>query len=618
MKKLTILCCISVLIFSESWAQSPKVPGTLFFADLRLELTTDAQKKIQTDVDALTRYEKYFNAKVERIDAYFPLIEKVLQEENVPEDIKYLVIQESALVGDAVSSSNAVGYWQFKEASGREVGLAINGDVDERMNIITATRGAARYFKNNNSFFDNWLHALMAYYEGPGGALKKADKRFNGKKTMRLDGRTHWYILKYLAHKIAFEDAVGRNPNPPVQLFVYTEGGGQTLRDVAQKFKVTEDDLQPYNTWLKQRRIPTDKTYPVIVPDFSGSMREPLIAQNEQQPSRSEAKAPNPSASASILEGEELHSEAFPAINTRVWWGKKQLVVNGIPGVIAQEGEDVKKLAQRTGVPPSQIVKFNDLTHRQASITPGQPYYIKNKHNRAPAHFHIAETGETWWDVSQRFGIKLKKLLRNNRLREEKPLEAGHVLWLRHIRPKTVPVEYRKPTNTPMQPVLAEQEDANNLDAPASDMEAAVTLPPTNNSSEQAWRNSPSTEGDNVEKVASETVVTEDAATSHTVLPKETLYSIARQYNLTAAELAGYNRMSVYETLSVGQELRLPPDAEGAASITDEYHEVKAGETMYQIAQQYRISMRELMEWNQKENFNLNVGEQLRIAPPMP
>ena len=52
-------------------------------------------------MDALTRYEKYFKAKVERIDAYFPLIEEILREEKVPDDIKYLVIQESALVGDA-------------------------------------------------------------------------------------------------------------------------------------------------------------------------------------------------------------------------------------------------------------------------------------------------------------------------------------------------------------------------------------------------------------------------------------------------------------------------------------------------------------------------------------
>ncbi|MEQ9438148.1 MAG: LysM peptidoglycan-binding domain-containing protein [Cyclobacteriaceae bacterium] len=626
MKKLSILCCLFIGAVLSSRAQSPKVPNTLFFADIRLDLTSEAQKKIQTDVNALTRYEKYFNAKVERIDAYFPLIEQILREENVPEDIKYLVIQESALVGDAVSSSNAVGYWQFKTPSAREVGLTINSAVDERMNIITATRGAARYFKNNNAFFDNWLHALMAYYEGPGGALKKADKRYNGKKQMRLDGRSHWYILKYLAHKIAFEGAIGRNPNPPVQLFVYTEGGGQTMREVAEKFQVSEEDLQPYNTWLKQRKIPTDKSYPVIVPDFSGSLREPLLADEADVASPPVSNTVNAQAT-SVLEGEKLNSAAFPTIENRRRWGNEQLVVNGIPGAIAREGEDVKQLARRTGVSPSQLVKFNDLTNRNAEIIPGQPYYLKQKHNRAPTRYHIAEAGETWWDVSQRFGIKLKKLLRNNRFREEKPLEANLVLWLRYIRPKTVPVEYRDTPQFPENPTLADRQkpESEVINTPPSTSEATASVSSSDPSSERAWRNpsdsgakTSGTAGD-LEKVASETVVAEAEPLVHTVLPKETLFSIARQYNLTAAELAGQNQISVYETLKAGQKLRIPPTAE-AQTNTDahEYHEVSAGETMYQIAQKYRISMRELMQWNQKENFNISVGEQLRIASPNP
>ncbi|MEO0334465.1 MAG: LysM peptidoglycan-binding domain-containing protein, partial [Bacteroidota bacterium] len=322
--------------------------------------------------------------------------------------------------------------------------MTINSAVDERMNIITATRGAARYFKNNNALFDNWLHALMAYYEGPGGALKKADKRFNGRKVMRLDGKAHWYVLKYLSHKIAFESAVGKNPSPPVQLFVYRNGGGKTLHEIAREFQVTEDDLQPYNTWLKQRKVPLDKAYPVIVPDFSGRLREPPLAENSDNLPSTEPELEQ-TATASVLAGEKLNSEAFPTIRTRKLFGKEQLLVNGIPAVIAKEEEDVKRLAQRTGVPPSKIIKFNNLGHPKAAITPGQPYYLRRKHNRAPARYHVAEEGETWWDVSQRFGIKLSKLLRNNRLRKEEPLKAYQVLWLRYIRPTTIAAEFQYP-----------------------------------------------------------------------------------------------------------------------------------------------------------------------------
>lgn len=602
MKNVSILgYFILCLVFSVQ-AESPKVPEVVFFADMRLELTADARKKVQTDVDALTRYEKYFNAKVDRIDAYFPLIERVLREENVPEDIKYLVVQESGLVGDAVSSSNAIGYWQFKVPAAEEVGLTINSAVDERMNIITATRGAARYFKNNNALFDNWLHALMAYYEGPGGALKKADRRFNGKKVMRLGGKSHWYILKYLSHKIAFEQAVGKNPTPPVQLFVYQNGSGKTLRDIANEFRVTEDDLQPYNTWLKQRKIPQDKAYPVIVPDFSGQMRKPAIADKNLPNNPSQVKL-NHGATASTMDEREINSDAFPLMKTRRWFGKEQLLVNGIPAVIAREGEDVKQLSQRAGVAPSKMIKFNNLGHPQAAIIPGQHYYLRKKRNRAPAHYHVAEEGETWWDVSQRFGIKLKKLLRNNRLRKEEPLPAHQVLWLRYIRPTTVAAEFRQPNRSlaNQQPkAVADTRLATTevIDAPLS-ADQATQLPNTDVASEQAWRNNSE----------------QNTTAYHTVQSKETLYSIARQYGVSVAELAGHNQMSMYDAIKEGQQLLLPISSKESVSAS-EYHEVQTGETMYQIAQQYNISIRELMEWNQKESFNLRVGEQLRITAP--
>ena len=456
------------LLFFNTLAQAQSsvvVPAQIRFADMRLTLTPEARKKIQTDVDALTRYEKYFNAKVNKVDAYLPLIEQVLQEENVPDDIKYLVIQESALVGDAVSTSNAVGYWQFKEATGREVGLTINREVDERMNIITATRGAARYFKNNNTFFDNWLYALLAYYAGPGGALKIADKKYYGQREMKLDGRTHWYVLKYLAHKIAFEQAVGKNPRPEKVLFAYTEGNGKTLAQIASAFDLEEAELEPHNKWVRQRRIPDDKRYYVIIPDYSGRGNEVLLADT-----------PNPPRT-----GRELHdagqtseqqkesrsyvavdvTDQFPEVQKVKRWGKEITLINNIQGTIVQEGENLRIISQRTDVAPSRLVKFNELNNRHASVTPGKPIYLRRKRNKGPVHYHVVEADETLWSVSQRFGIKLSKLKRNNRMREEENLQAGRVLWLRFIRPPHIPVEYRDvPSTRPDQslPVTARSE----------------------------------------------------------------------------------------------------------------------------------------------------------------
>ena len=82
---------------AASYAQTPEVPHKMHFADMTLTIRDDARREIQKDVDALTKSPKYFGIKVERARTYFPLIEKVFAEERLPDDFKYLVLQESAL-----------------------------------------------------------------------------------------------------------------------------------------------------------------------------------------------------------------------------------------------------------------------------------------------------------------------------------------------------------------------------------------------------------------------------------------------------------------------------------------------------------------------------------------
>src|SRR6187402_767953 len=153
----------AALIFfgvAASYGQTPEVPAKMQFAGMTLTIRDDARKEIQKDVNALTQSPRHHNIKVERAKTYFPIIEKVFEEERVPDDFKYLVLQESALIADAVSVSNAVGFWQFKDFTAVEMGMRVDKEIDERMNLISASRGAARYIKQNNYFFNNWVYAL--------------------------------------------------------------------------------------------------------------------------------------------------------------------------------------------------------------------------------------------------------------------------------------------------------------------------------------------------------------------------------------------------------------------------------------------------------------------------
>lgn len=660
-----LMLCLTIAV----QAQKVEVPSTIHFADMRLDLSPAARKKIQTDVDALLRSEKYFLLKLEKVDAYFPLIEQALKEEKVPEDIKYLVIQESALVGDAVSTSNAIGYWQFKEPAAREVGLTINHAVDERMNIMTATRGAARYFKNNNAYFDNWLYAVLAYNTGPGGALKIANKSQYGKKHMKLEGDTHWYVLKFLAHKIAFENAVGKNPHPKIQLFVYAEGNGKTLAQIAEKFNLKEADLEPYNRWLKSSRIPDDKQYYVVIPNLDGHPDEELLA--EAKPAKNiedKVQLENNTSYQSVLTKVE-DTKHFPVIREFDRRGA-EVKINGIPGIIAREGDNIRKISQRTGVSTSHIVSFNDLISKESAIIPGQPYYIKRKRNRGAARYHITEPGETLWSISQRFGLKLKKLIRNNRLEEEENIKPGRVLWLRYIRPSDFPVEYRDALQQQDKPQRKTKITALNHTEPSKIDPVAPSETnsfrkesqeePVNAQSYESWESvsasgtkeestksgsedtiqpsssvEQSTDASTEEELAFqdsegvtfvETTHIEEAPVPdyHIVQKGETFYSIARKYQLTIPQLKEYNSLSTDASLATGQKLMLKtpeqspkkPTEIQSQSISYIYHKVQVGETLYKVARSYDVTIKDLMEWNNKDNFNVSVGEQLKIANP--
>ncbi len=118
---------------TASSAQPPVVPHKMGFAGIPLTLSDGVRQEIQLDVNMLTKHVRYFNMHVERARAYFPIIEKIFEEEGVPEDFKFLALQESALVADAVSVSDAVGFWQFKDFTAMEMGMRVDKEIDERM-----------------------------------------------------------------------------------------------------------------------------------------------------------------------------------------------------------------------------------------------------------------------------------------------------------------------------------------------------------------------------------------------------------------------------------------------------------------------------------------------------
>jgi membrane-bound lytic murein transglycosylase D len=606
-------------------AQSPQVPHKMQFAGMTLSIRDDARREIQKDVDAITQSPKHFNIKVERARTYFPVIEKIFAEEGVPDDFKYLVIQESALIADAVSVSNAVGFWQFKEFTALEMGLRVDKEVDERLNIASASRGAARYFKKNNFYFNNWLYALQSYQMGAGGVMQSVKETQSGATHMEITSKTYWYVKKYLAHKIAYEDAV--KGKGQIELLIYENKNRKTLADLSKEIAVDEAKLSDYNKWARKGHIPDDKTYFVFIP-VAGEVPANLSGI----------------ASASTAQLRET-SKSKEAKLSSVSAGAKK--INGIITIIALQGDTPTKLAARAGVDISEFLKWNDISISDKTPT-GQVYLLGKKRGRSTEAYHKVTEGETLWSVSQQYGVQQKKLRRFNRMKTD-DLVPGTTLWLASMKPRDSeePVVASKDVAqinnqetfdwniepaTPkavVPPVVTGEmitvEPINPADSSIVEQNEPVALQKdtvtqrTSSDSAKTLQAVPSVKiaaSDTTKSIIVEPVVLKKE--SHIVQAGETLYAISKTYNVGVMELVRLNGLDLQKGIKPGQVIKLiepeTPEKRRETSVpTTIFHVVQPSDTLYSVARKYGVTIKDLMDWNEKKDFSLSEGEKLRV-----
>ena len=616
-----ILLQVGLVLFSTlAFTQSPQVPSRMTFADIKLKITDSGRKAIQKEVDAITQSPRYFYAKVEKANIYFPMIERAYREEGVPDDFKYLALQESALIPDAVSTSNAVGYWQFKDFTAVEVGLRVDKHIDERKSIYASSLGAARYMKSNNNYFDNWLFALQAYQMGAGAAMKVLDKKNYGAKSLVITDKTYWYVKTFLAHKIAYEPVVGKS-KPTVDLVGYYNGVGKTLHEIAKETNVELTQLEHYNLWLRKGKIPNDRDYMVLLPNSDYS---PLI----EEPQNSKPKI----VARKLPEVDEKASERFPVID-KEYHAKFPLIVkiNGLQGVIAKEGNALMDIAKAGMLDIGKLLNYNDI-EIDHQVVPGEVYYFHKKKSKAKIYYHVLADGESLWAVAQKYGIRLSKLKMKNRIVEGEELKPGRVLWLRHIRPVNVPIGYKKykkaQSSTPQPPrkegpVLIDTVKLIVENEPLIDSLNTVSYPISN----PIVNDSISTgELGNLEPIDYEADNTESLLEHvHIIKAGETLYRISKIYNVEVMKIVEWNSLDLTKKINPGEELiiKTTPERMTKADIQEVQesntisfttHEVSAGETLYSISRKYGVSIEQIQQWNEREDYTLSVGDTLKVV----
>lgn len=237
----------------------------------------DVRERLDLELMRNTFFHRNTLLLLKRRSRYFPVMERILREEGVPEDLKYLAAAESGLA-NVRSPAGARGVWQFMAPTARSYGLEVTGEVDERLHLEKATRAAAAYLRDYYREFGDW-HKVAAAYNIGGPNLKKWLGKQQAERLEDLDinQETMQYLYRIVALKSILRDpeAYGyyvdaAQEYPPLDKF-RTVSVGKSIPDLAafaRREGTTYRMLKLYNPWLVAGNLPVrgGKTYELRLP----------------------------------------------------------------------------------------------------------------------------------------------------------------------------------------------------------------------------------------------------------------------------------------------------------------------------------------------------------------
>lgn len=255
-----------------------EIPENLNFAGERVpQHDPEIMERIDREFLVNTYWQSNALLLMKRAHKYFPVIEPILTKYGVPDDFKYLAVAESGLQ-NVVSPAGATGVWQIMRATGREYGLEINSNVDERYHLEKATEVACRYLRKYKDKFGSWTLAAAAYNAGAGAVnkqltLQKADNYYD----LLLGQETGRYVFRILAIKeilsdpdtygfeIVDEDLYDAIPTFTVQV----DEPVTNFADFAAEYEINYKILKRHNPWLREPHLnnASRKKYTIAIPN---------------------------------------------------------------------------------------------------------------------------------------------------------------------------------------------------------------------------------------------------------------------------------------------------------------------------------------------------------------
>lgn len=260
---------------------SVQIPDDLTLAGENVPLDRfDVREGLDRELTVNTYWHSNTHLMFKRAFRYFPVIDSVLEAQNIPKDFRYVAMIESGLQ-NVVSPAGATGIWQIMKSTGRDHGLEINGEVDERYHLVKATEVACDYLKKAKKRFDSWTLAAASYNMGRGATARelreqKADNYYD----LYLNKETARYVYRILAVKTIYENPTQygfyfrkKDFYPPLHTYtVAVDSSNIDLVNFAKENDIPYKILKYLNPWLRRDNLPNryEKTYKIKLPREDG------------------------------------------------------------------------------------------------------------------------------------------------------------------------------------------------------------------------------------------------------------------------------------------------------------------------------------------------------------
>lgn len=253
------------------------IPSELSFAEEEVPLKlVDVHEKLDRELLVNTYWQSNTLLYLKRANKYFPIIEPILKANGVPDDFKYLAIIESGLT-PIVSPAGATGFWQIMKTTGKDLGLEINNEVDERYHIAKATEVACKYLNQAHKKFGNWTLAAASYNMGMGGLNRQINKQnVSSYYDLKLNTETGRYVYRIMAakeilstpEKYGFQYRENQLWNEIQTEELIIDSSIVDLAVFAKELGINYKILKEYNPWLRSNKLTlkTVKSYTFDIP----------------------------------------------------------------------------------------------------------------------------------------------------------------------------------------------------------------------------------------------------------------------------------------------------------------------------------------------------------------